>query len=222
MERETSFSCACPLCAHMQTAHFFSDRRRDFFQCSNCSLVFVPKSFHLSADDERAEYMLHQNSPQDQGYRQFLSRLWQPMVERLPENKADIRGLDFGCGPGPTLSVMFEELGVRMSVYDKFFADDKGVLSGEYNFVTSTEVVEHLSEPLPILDQMWSLTKPGGMLGVMTKLVRDQKAFSGWHYKNDQTHVVFYSKRTLEWLAARWQAKLEFVASDAFIFLKAK
>ena len=53
-------------------------------------------------------------------YREFLSRLEHP--PNVPKLPAAAEGLDFGSGPGPTLSVMLEEQGYRMSLYDPFFA----------------------------------------------------------------------------------------------------
>ena len=68
--------------------------------------MFVPRSYHLSAADEKAQYDLHENDPNDPGYRAFLDRLAGPLDKRLAPHS---HGLDFGCGPGPTLSVMLEE-----------------------------------------------------------------------------------------------------------------
>ena len=52
----------------------------------------------------------------------------------------------------------------------------------------------------------------------MTKLVIDAEAFSRWHYKNDQTHISFFSRETLQWLATHYQAELNFFANDVAIF----
>ncbi|MGB2360319.1 MAG: methyltransferase, partial [Porticoccaceae bacterium] len=62
----------------------------------------------MSSAAEKAIYDQHQNSPDDLQYRRFLSRLTEPLLERLGPCS---RGLDFGCGPGPTLSVMMAEQG---------------------------------------------------------------------------------------------------------------
>jgi hypothetical protein len=35
--------------------------------------------------------------------------------------KDNLHGLDYGCGPGPTLSSMFREKGFKMADYDLFF-----------------------------------------------------------------------------------------------------
>jgi len=206
----------CPLC-DSAAAPYHQDKRRDYFQCRCCRLVFVLPDAFLSATEEKSIYDLHQNAPDDAGYRRFLSRMSVPMLERLP---AGSRGLDFGCGPGPTLSVMFEELGYPMALYDPFYAADESVLEFAYNFVTATEVVEHLRHPRQSLNQMWRCVKPGGYLGLMTKLVIDQKAFATWHYKNDDTHICFYSRKTFGWLAREWETVPEFVGSDVTIFRK--
>ncbi len=208
---------SCPLCKKKDIKTFHQDQRRTFFVCQYCRLVFVSPTQYLSEDDEKSAYDHHQNSPADSNYRKFLSRLFYPLQDRLASN---CHGLDFGAGPGPTLSVMFEEIGHTVALYDHFYAHDPVVLQQSYDFITATEVVEHLHDPATVLPQLWTLLKPGGHLGLMTKLVRDQHAFATWHYKNDLTHVCFFSKFTFEWLADQWHAELEFFHNDVMIFRK--
>ena len=160
----------CPLCDNLQIQAYYSDNTRDYWQCAGCRLVFVPKAFQLSEAQEKAEYDLHRNHPGDPGYRKFLSRLYLPMLEKQPP---PAEGLDFGCGPGPALSHMFVEAGYTMQVYDKFYANNPGVLTRQYDFITCTEVVEHLSAPGKTLHSLFALIRPGGWLGIMTKLVKD-------------------------------------------------
>jgi hypothetical protein len=207
----------CPLCRSDSVINYLSDPLRDYLQCQTCSLIFVPSTQFISAEKEKAEYDLHQNHPGDQGYRQFLSRMLNPIKEKLKPGDC---GLDFGSGPGPTLSIMFEELGYPMKIYDHFYADDGYVLQQEYDFITATETIEHLYHPKTELERLWSILKPGGYLGIMTKLVKDRETFSKWHYKNDLTHVCFFSQQTLMWLAERWQAQLEFIGADVIVFQK--
>jgi len=198
---------------------FYSDSFRDYYRCSQCNLIHVPPSEYLTKEAELAEYNKHQNSPEDKGYRKFLGRLFIPLSSRLG---SDSLGLDFGCGPGPTLSVMFEEAGYIMSLYDPFYATDRSVLKNQYDFITATEVVEHLHSPAFELNLLWSLLKPGGWLGIMTKLALDKEAFTPWHYKDDPTHVCFFSKETMEWLASIWKTKPLYFGNDVILFQKSK
>ncbi|MBC2714777.1 MAG: class I SAM-dependent methyltransferase [Desulfobacteraceae bacterium] len=209
----------CPLCKIPGSNVFFSDRHRDYFQCRTCCLIFVPPDQFLSADDEKAEYDLHENIPGDPAYRRFLNRLFTPIQERIQANS---RGLDFGSGPGPTLSLMFEESGYLMEIYDKFYAKNSQALEKQYDFITATEVVEHLHNPEKTLARLWGCLKTSGWFGIMTKLAIGKKAFAQWHYKNDLTHVCFFSRRTFAWLAGRWQADLVLLDKDVILFNKPK
>ncbi|ATJ83543.1 class I SAM-dependent methyltransferase [Halomonas beimenensis] len=204
----------CPLCASADHAPYHRDARRDYLQCRQCDLVFVPSHQRLSPAEEKAVYDQHENSPEDAGYRRFLARLFDRLAARLAPGA---RGLDFGAGPGPTLSVMFEEAGHPMAIYDPFYAPDERVLTGRYDFITATEVVEHLFAPGRELGRLAGLLAPGGWLGLMTKRVRSAEAFTGWHYILDPTHVCFFSEATFRWLAERLDMAVTFPADDVVL-----
>lgn len=207
----------CPLCRVEDAILYHRDKRRSYFHCNNCSLVFVPSEYHLSSIEEKAEYDLHQNDSGDRGYRKFLSRLADPLLERIKQGQ---RGLDFGCGPGPTLSVMFEEAGFSMGIYDPVYFNDLTVLQKRYDFITSTEVVEHFRDPQQMFFTLFNMVKPGGILAIMTKMVISEDAFKKWHYTHDLTHISFFSRNTFEFIARKYSAELEFVDSDVLFFTK--
>jgi SAM-dependent methyltransferase len=191
----------CPLCGGGDIAAYHCDKVRDYLTCRTCHLVFVPSAQHLSSGAEKACYDRHDNRPDDPAYRGFLDRLFTPLNQRLAANS---RGLDFGCGPGPTLSKMLEGAGHSVALYDPYYAPDATVLSAGYDFITLSEVAEHLAEPGRELDRLWAILAPGGWLAIMTKRVRDRAAFQTWHYIADPTHVGFFSETTFHWLTARW------------------
>ncbi|MBD1558619.1 class I SAM-dependent methyltransferase [Vibrio sp. S9_S30] len=207
----------CPLCGSSQTTDYFEDHCRRYHQCQQCELVFVDPTQRLTAEEEKTMYDRHENDPLDEGYRRFLSRMSVPIVERV---KPHSYGLDFGCGPGPTLSLMLEESGHTVSLYDLYYYPDKTVLDRAYDFVTATEVIEHLYQPDKVWQQWLSLVKPGGWLGLMTKMVISLEAFAGWHYKNDLTHVIFFSRATFQYLARRDGLQLEFIGNDVILLRK--
>lgn len=207
----------CPLCTSAETEPYHKDRIREYIECRNCGLVFVPPQYRLSPEEEKRRYDLHKNDPDDSGYRKFLSRLVGPMAEKLPKGS---KGLDFGSGPGPALAAMFEERGYRMTLYDPFYADDESVFGRKYDFITATEVVEHLYRPKAELDRLWVCLKEGGWLGIMTKQVRDREAFAGWHYIRDETHIAFYSKTVFRWLGGEWNSEPIFISKDVVLYQK--
>lgn len=196
---------------------YHRDRMRSYLQCSRCRLVFVPPHERLSRSEEKARYDLHRNDPYDSGYRSFLSSLAEPLLDRVP---AGSEGLDFGCGPVPALPVMLHERGLSMTVYDPFYAPDESVWLRTYDFITATEVLEHLYRPAEELDRLFSVLRAGGWFGIMTKLLPACEAFSNWNYMRDSTHVCFFSLVTFEYIASKWKASLELPGSDVVLFQK--
>ena len=89
-----------------------------------------------------------------------------------------------------------------------------------YDFITATEVLEHLHQPRRDLEAVWSCLQSDGWLGVMTKRARNREAFDQWHYKQDPTHVCFWSDATLQWLADHWNAHLELIGPDVALLQK--
>ncbi len=209
----------CGLCAGTETVYYTADRYREYVICRTCNLVFVPETYRISGTKEKARYDLHENHPDDPGYRKFLSRLFAPVCSRLAQGAS---GLDFGCGPGPALAAMFREQGYHVDTYDKFYACNPAVFENKYDFITASEVLEHLHHPGCELERLWGMLKTGGILGIMTKLVHSRQAFEKWHYKNDETHVCFFSKPAFQWLADAWQAPVEFVGNDVVLITKTR
>lgn len=207
----------CVLCGNARLAFYHRDARREYWRCATCELVQVPPRWHLDPDTEKAHYDLHENASDDPAYRRFLSRTFNPVLARL---KPGAEGLDFGCGPGPTLSLMFREAGFPCENYDIFYAPEDSVLQRSYDFITATEVVEHLSAPGDVLNRLWRLLRPDALLAIMTKRVLSAEKFATWHYRVDPTHIVFFHRHTFEWLAQQWGAEVTFPASDVVLLRK--
>jgi hypothetical protein len=212
-------SISCPLCEHENSAKIARSKHmpRDFWRCHNCPLVYVPEDQLLTPKDEKKHYDTHENNASDMGYRKFLDRLLIPMQEQLTPINAK-RGLDFGCGPGPTISVMMGERGYEMANYDPFFHDESAPLNTRYDFVTSTEVCEHVYQQREYWQQLKSLLRPQAILGIMTKLYHDEIDFSSWYYATDPTHVRFFHAKTIEWLASTFQWQSFLVNDQVIIF----
>lgn len=211
----------CPLCKSVQTKLHYQDSARAYWRCTNCQLIFVPAEYHLSESEEQKIYDQHQNHPEDEGYRRFLNRLMAPLLAELKELAIapPAQGLDFGSGPGPTLSVMLEEAGYHMAIYDHFYAHRPEVLLQHYDFICSTEVWEHLSQPGRVVEQLFSCLKPNGIIGIMTKRIPSDD-FGKWHYIKDPTHITFFADKTFEYLAKKYHCELRLLTNDVALLIR--
>ncbi len=209
----------CPLCQSHSTHLFWSDNKRDYHQCAICDLVFVPLEYHLSSSQEKQEYDKHDNRIDDPGYLSFLARTYSPLMQRVKKKK---QGLDFGCGPAPALAHYLSQHDRPTSVYDLYYFPDPQVLERQYDFITCTEVLEHIANPNQAFELWTQLLKSNtSLLAIMTKRLIDRDAFKTWHYKNDPTHICFYSDACFRWIANQWQFELEFIDKDV-VFLTPK
>lgn len=211
----------CPICCSKSNNILFKSREsqggREFIECDLCGLVFVESSNFLNSVEEKKRYLTHNNNPNDEGYRFFL----RPVLDVVTEvvDKTAI-GLDYGAGPGPALAQMFQENGFFINIYDPFFAPDKTVLDNKYGFVVSTEVVEHFYNPLAEFIKLKSLLQESGYLCIMTSMVDECGDFSKWYYHQDETHVMFYAKKTMLFLADKLDLEVSFPRRNVTLFRK--
>lgn len=208
----------CPLCLERDEQPAVVEGADDcrYYLCRNCRLIFVDPEQLPSREEETARYLTHENSIENEGYVTFLNRLLRPM---LPFLDPAMRGLDFGSGPGATLSELVRREGIACEDYDPLFNDR--TLEPPYDFILSTECFEHFHRPHRDIARICSLLRPGGLLGVMTEQWSTLEQFARWYYTQDRTHTSFYHEATLRFLCQRFPLKiLRMVDNRVVIFQK--
>jgi hypothetical protein len=213
----TDARAPCPLCGAGHARAFAEVDAKRYRRCERCCLTFLDPGQRPSRALERATYDQHQNDPADPRYRAFLSGLVEPLRAHLERGMV---GLDFGCGPGPTIGAMLAGHGIEVVDYDPFYRPSPGALARRYDFVTCTEVAEHLHAPGRELATIDRLLKPGGWLGLMTEMLEDDAGFATWWYRRDPTHVAFFRRETMAWIAGRFRWKVSFPARTVALFHK--
>ena len=190
----------CIVCATSSARLFIDVEGLNYWRCSVCQATFLDPAQRLSSAEEQARYRQHRNDPADEKYRLFLSKLADPLLQRLSPQR---KGLDYGCGPGPALACMLGEAGHRVSLFDPLFFPDPDPLEDLYDFITCTETIEHFHRPAEEFARFDRMLRPGGWLALMTSFQTDDDRFASWHYRRDPTHVVFYREATLRHIASR-------------------
>ena len=189
----------CIVCRTPGADAFFADGERNYFRCGTCGARFLDPCSFPSADAERTQYDRHENDLADAGYRRFLSRVSEPLLDRL---QAGCEGLDYGCGPGPALAAMLEEAGHSVALFLTRSTRQTArcwsgpMISSHVRKSPNIFMIRHAS-----FARLDGLLKPGGWLAVMTCFHIDDARFANWYYRLDPTHVVFYREETMRWLA---------------------
>ena len=220
--RYTEHSMNCPLC-DTPTEYSISTKKRSFYACSSCGLLWADPSGYLDRESEKARYNLHENSRENEGYVRFIEAIletglkhWQVLnnMDGYTDGGLDSRPLilDWGSGPEPLASELLRERGFRIHSYDPLFGPSLTSEDQLFDIIFCIEVAEHFKHPLDDFDAMARRLKVGGLLLVHTHTIpadvftptgealRD--FFIPWWYKEDPTHVAFYSEPSLQVLAS--------------------
>lgn len=143
--------------------------------------AFYEEEFY---QNEKADYLAA--SAEDIEWKQCeFTRRYQSAEKRLPESghSGPKAVLDIGCGPGEFLALGqsrgWAVQGVEPSpvaaeyarssgvdVVTGFFDAEMAQSLGQFDFVHMSEVLEHIPNPIEILEVVWGILKPGGVVCV--------------------------------------------------------
>jgi hypothetical protein len=212
----------CLLCQSSQTRAFSVLKRPPghYFHCGECDLIFRDPEERLSAEEEKERYGGHQNNSSE-GYRNFLNPLILDVdqyASSLGLARDDVMILDYGCGPTAFFSKMLSEKNYVTENYDIFFYTNQSPLQRLYDVIVSTEVWEHFYHPAEELEQLTKLLKPKALMAIMTSGHQGEEHFQDWYYRRDPTHVIFFSEKTMRWVARKFQLKLVKSQSPYWLF----
>lgn len=195
----------------------------DYFYCGGCGFLSIEDKKIPGPEAEKERYLQHINTPEDQGYmdwlRDFTGRAVTPF---FPGFKT---ALDFGCGPGPVLAGILKETGAEVDTYDIYFAPEKVYENKTYDVITCTEVLEHIEDPLPVLELLKSHLNTGGVLAIMTMFhpigpPGGEEAFNKWWYRRDPTHISFFRPKTFQYIANRLNLRILTIDNKNIISLR--
>lgn len=190
----------CSLC-HNETSEYKKARKRNYVFCPSCNSIQMDPDFYISLENEKKRYELHNNDINDLGYQNFVKPITDFILENI--NKDSI-GLDFGAGQGPVISEMLKKQEYEINIYDPFFHKNLEALNIKYDYIIVCEVIEHFHNPDKEFKLLKNLLKANGKLILMTDLFNESTDFSNWYYKNDETHVFFYSESTFKYIEEKY------------------
>ncbi|MCH1925901.1 class I SAM-dependent methyltransferase [Shewanella sp. C32] len=208
----------CPLCRTLATKPHYHDKKRSFFLCDCCGLVFADPNSVLPPPIQRQRYGRAQKHSKQQQLEAFIDVL---MTQLTSLGSQPLEGLNFGRVLSATALARVAEAGYQIRQFDPFFAPERQWLHQPYDFICSYRVFEHFHTPAREWQLLNQLLKPGAWLAISTPLLRSVDAFAKWHFKNNPTHVSFYQPRTFAYLAEISGLSLLFAEGDFVLMQKA-
>ncbi len=204
----------CTLCGS-QTSSFSVVHTQEYYKCTHCHSILLHSSYFLTAIEEKQRYDIHNNDVHDVGYQKSVF----PIVSSVTENHTKAhKGLDFGSGSGPVVTMLLRNQGFNVQTFDPFYDPNPLALKQKYDYIICSEVMEHFYIPAKEFKLLHSLLKTNGMLYCKTNLYDETTNFDTWWYKNDPTHVFFYTEKTIHWIKKKYNFREASITKNVITF----
>jgi len=208
MDTQGSTSEPCRLCDEPAESfparpYLVDKKSRVYLQCPRCGLIQLSSHMLPDAITEQRRYLQHRNSAEDPRYVEYQRKFASRTVFRVLEPPAKI--LEIGSGPTPVLAELLRDAGYSVEIHDPYFFSHPRVFDDTFDGVVAVEVLEHVHYPGQFFDRLARMVIPGGYCCFQTGIQRGTvEEFSGWWYRQDVTHVCFFSERTITYIANQW------------------
>ena len=208
----------CRIC-ETESPDFYSDIRR-FYKCPACGLIFTEKT----ADNAAAEK--HYKSQWNNADADFWKRQVDGLLGVIHRYQMPVgRLLDFGSGAGG-ITKEFQARGIDATPLEPMI---NGYLKDlnypdKFDVVVGVEVIEHLPDMREELKEIERVLSTDGIMLFTTVLtdsfidsVNEVEQFKGWWYKDDPTHVSFFSRKSVFRLAELMHHAADIYGTQLFV-----
>jgi hypothetical protein len=194
--KEKEVSNLCPLCKGGKHV-YYRHGKRIYYQCEKCDSIFLDENYRLTPDREKKRYLEHNNDVNDNRYQNFVEPITSAILNKF---KSHHTGLDYGAGTGPVITKILKDYSYNIKTYDPYFHNYPEYLKKKYDYIACCEVIEHFYNPYSEFKKLKNMVKKTGALYCQTNLYNKSINFKNWYYKNDPTHVFFYTEKSIFWI----------------------
>lgn len=214
----TNNTIHCRIC-RSPSSLFYEDTRK-FFACAACHHIFTQQV--VNNDQSRHHYLAQWGLEDDLWWKEAAERIiWGIKVFHEPK-----RILNFGSGRGE-LSTQLKSMGYHVTSFEPLihgaFCDQ--AYERKFDTVIATEVIEHIINIHEELHRIFAVLETECLLYFTTLIANPfdtadpRGSFSGFWYKDDQTHVNFFCRKSVETLARLHNCEPVFLEEKGFILL---
>lgn len=211
----------CPLCNKARPGKFEATPNYHLSKCHSCQMVWDPRPPKNLIAQYQESYFVNDN-PKG-GYANYFEgvqnndKTFKHRLKKIAQrvhNKSNL--LDVGAALGDFLfaarKLGWKNLtGVEISSYGCQFAKSRklkvyqGTLENlpvtkQFSVITSQDVIEHVTDPIPELERIYKRLRPGGLLMIVTPDITSwwSKVLSRyWYHYKPGEHVVYFSTTTM-------------------------
>ncbi len=183
----------CKICGSLTKKITINKLNYDF--CENCGFLCKTADFILSKEDEFNRYLLHNNSS-NENYINYQENFFNEIKVFLGP-----KVLDYGCGNNHILADILSKNNYITSFYDLYFYPSENYEKHHYDAIILEEVIEHIEEPLTVLERLVGMLNNKGKIIIRTNLIPANVLEGKWWYLRDTTHISFFDIKTFQYIS---------------------
>lgn len=232
----------CFLCSHKEQVALFQSSGKVFWLCSGCSLVYVHDIYPEFVQRPRGEPALEALSQPPKRRRKKFDQWLKQMAGLASSGPGAGRLLDVGCGQGEFLAyaaaagwqvegVDVDPLRIALAREQRGLQVFEGELheaaypSESFDVVFMSEVIEHIVDPVPLMQEIHRILRPGGIAFLRTGNGRSWAARlrgAAWDYYRFcfHGHIRYYSPGSARALAHASGFESVEVQTHGFAFME--
>lgn len=190
----------------------------DFYLCSLCEFCFCPEIMAWTPSMFAKHIYNKDYHKIDPGFKEV--RAINNSQVLLSNYLKPPKHLDYGGGARGLLSSILKKNGWDSKTLDPFGKNSFIGRDEKFKLITSFEVFEHTTDPVPMVKYLEGLLAPGGTILFSTE-VHDDVLQRGWWYLNPRSgHIALYSSLTLDVLGSMHKMTYKQLTRSSHIYEK--
>jgi SAM-dependent methyltransferase len=201
VRRENFFVCRCDECGYAFVENPWLDYEK----------IYTEEYYSGTGADPRVDYLFELEHP-NQTIRTYEWRGILDSIRAAIPLGPKTQWLDFGCGNGGLVRYCRHNVGCSIWGHEEGWISDRAAQSGiallsraeldgfrgSFDVVTAIEVLEHVPEPVQILQELRTLLRPGGLFFFTTGNAEPYRPrLLEWPYLIPEIHISLFEPRTL-------------------------
>lgn len=241
----------CPICKSNTVNQYCTKQDAEYLQCSDCKHAFLTSLKNNSAytqfyQDRTSHHASNTKVTWDYSTEKY-NYVYKPLLSRLSRFIHSGRLLDIGCSNGSFVKAAsnfgWEAVGIELekASADLAASHDNVVINKDLksanlpdnslDCVTMWQLIEHLSDLDEILNEIYRILRPGGVLAISTPnnhSIAWSLLGKRWRAVDPAVHLHLFNAKSLTHLLAahgfenRWKASYDIKPSTISDFLNTK
>ncbi len=203
----------CPICNGGKQRLIGEKNSFQIVYCNECKTVFADNT---KSDEEYFDYSNYYEE-ENLNIPEFVFESYRNVIREFDEYRGDGRFLDVGCGAGTLLDIArefdWDATGVEVSrpavehlkelglTVVEGTLEDAGFPDDHFDVITCTEVIEHVSNPREVINEISRILRPTGILWITTPNSQSLSAKllgTKWSIIAPPEHLNLFSRKSLK------------------------